>query len=155
MTDAGEFIDAALQRESLWYNADESALLPRYGASVGAVRGTVRDSLRRYRDLDHDAVTALATELWSVPVFERRLAAIVLLQTRVRSLIGTDLTRIEGFVRDSRVEELFAPLVADVLVPLLDGLDPVARSRADVALTRWAAEPNDWLQRAAGLVNPR
>jgi hypothetical protein len=155
VSDAGEFIDAGLQRESLWYNADESSGIARYGASVGAVRGTVRDALRRYRDLDHDAVTALASELWSVPVVERRLAAIVLLQTHVRSLIGTDLTRIEGFVRDARLEELFAPLVADVLVPLLDGLDPVARSRAEVALTRWAAEPNDWLQRAAMLVNPR
>lgn len=155
MSDAGEFIDAALQRESLWYNADESGAISRYGASVGAVRGTVRDALRRYRNLDHDAVTALASELWSVPVLERRLAAIVLLQTFSASLLGSDLTRLEGFVRDARVEELFAPLVADVLVPLLDGLDPVARSRAEVAITRWAAEPNDWLHRAASLVSLR
>ena len=53
--------------------------------------------LRRYRDLVHDDITALSSELWAVPVFERRLAAIVLLQSRV-TLKNTDLTRIEGFV---------------------------------------------------------
>ena len=47
MTEAAEFIDAALQRETSWTppNDDrESSGLASYGASVGAVRGTVRDA---------------------------------------------------------------------------------------------------------------
>ena len=74
-----------------------------YGASVGAVRGTVRDADRRYPGMSHDEVTALAAELWSEPVYERRLAAIVLLQRHLAVLRGSDLTRVEQFLRDARV----------------------------------------------------
>lgn len=127
------FIDATLQNEGVWYRAAdvESRLggsLASYGASVGAVRGTVRDAGRKFKVLDHDEVTALASLLWDrpgpgrKPVFECRLAAIVLLQSRVGLLRHTDLTRIEGFIRSSRTAELVAPLVADVLLPLLAAL---------------------------------
>ncbi len=57
-----------------------------YGASVGAVRGTVRDAGRKFKGLGHDDVHSLASELWGRPgpgrrpVYERRLAAVVLLQ---------------------------------------------------------------------------
>ena len=76
MTDAAEFVDAALQRESSYERAIADAQrlgggLRYYGASVGAVRGAVRDASRRYRGLGHDGVTALSSELWSEPVFER------------------------------------------------------------------------------------
>ena len=107
-------MDAALQREGSWLRAEEAqARLGErhqyYGASVGAVRGTVRDMLRRHRDLVHDDITALSSELWSVPVFERRLAAVVLLQSRVALLNNSDLTRIEGFIREARLGELVDP----------------------------------------------
>ncbi|MBK4347706.1 DNA alkylation repair protein [Lacisediminihabitans changchengi] len=158
MTDAAEFIDATLQREGDWYRAEDDRerlgapeALRFYGASVGAVRGTVRDALRRHRELTHDDVTALASELWSVPVFERRLAAIVLLQTKLELLIGTDLTRIEGFIRSAQVEQLVAPLATDVLGPLLERLPEPSRSRADLTLDRWARDDR-WLARAAALV---
>ena len=111
MSEAGEFIDLALQRESSWSRAEEAEARHGgghryYGASVGAVRGTVRDALRRHPELTHDDITALSSELWDVPVFERRLAAVVLLQSSVRLLTNTDLTRIEGFVRSARMAAL-------------------------------------------------
>ncbi len=95
---------------------------------MGAVRGTVRDALRKFRDLDHDAVLLLASALWGrpapgvLPVFERRLAAVVLLQTRVRTLLHSDLTRLEGFLRSAATGELADPLLADVVAPMLAGL---------------------------------
>ncbi len=106
MSDAGDFIDAALQRESSWQRAEEAQGrfgpdLKCYGASVGAVRGTVRDALRRYRNLGHDDLTALSSELWSVPVFERRLAAVVLLQARVAVL---DNSGVVGATTDKLLE---------------------------------------------------
>jgi len=156
MTEAAEFIDAALQRETSWSppNDDrDSSSLASYGASVGAVRGTVRDALRKFRGLTHDEITALATELWSVAVFERRLSAVVLLQSNVALLTVTDLTRIEGFVRDGRVRSLVDPLATDVIGPLVERLDDAARVRAHVALDRWATENNVWLRRAA-LLSP-
>ncbi|MFU8947371.1 DNA alkylation repair protein [Mycetocola zhadangensis] len=152
MTDAGDFIDAALQRETAWTPpADdrEASGLRSYGASIGAVRGTVRDATRKFRGISHDEVTALASELWSVPVWERRLAAVVLLQSSVALLDNSDLTRIEGFLRDGRARSLVDPLAIDVVGPLIERLDDTGRNRAFVALDRWIGENNVWLRRAA------
>jgi hypothetical protein len=168
VSDAGEFIDLSLQRESSWRRADEMAArlemepggrgLRFYGTSVGAVRGTVRDAGRRHPGLSHDEVTALSSELWgsklgTVPVFERRLAAVVLLQTNVKLLTNSDLTRLEGFIREAQVRDLVDPLAVDVVGPLVGGLDVLARVRADSVLDRWMREPDAWLRRAA-LLSP-
>ncbi|MHC8608056.1 DNA alkylation repair protein [Paenarthrobacter ureafaciens] len=157
MSDAGEFIDYTLQRESSWEKA--SAIRERvgpglkvYGASVGAVRGTVRDALKRYKNLDHDQITALSSELWAEPVFERRLAAVVLLQSKAPLLDNTDLTRLEGFFRNAGSQELTDPLARDVVLPLVQRLDGQNRLRAERVLARWAADPDPALRRAAAVV---
>ncbi|TFC07013.1 DNA alkylation repair protein [Cryobacterium adonitolivorans] len=157
MSAAGEFIDATLQRESSWERADADLArlggsLTFYGASVGAVRGTIRDAGRRYPGLGHDEITALCSELWALPVFERRLAAVVLLQSHVQILRASDLTRIEGFLRTAQVPALLDPLTADVVRPLIDALAGPARGRAQIVLDRWAQEPSAELRRAAGLL---
>ncbi|EMY33904.1 putative DNA alkylation repair enzyme [Arthrobacter crystallopoietes BAB-32] len=156
MSDAGEFIDAALQRESSWERAAEweerlGNGLRYYGASVGAVRGTIRNAGRRYPGLTHDEITGLSSELWAVPVFERRLAAVVLLQSNLRLLDNSDLTRLEGFVRSARLRELVDPLAVDGVGPMIELLDAVERERADAVLGRWAREDDLWLRRAAVL----
>jgi hypothetical protein len=120
-----------------------------YGASVGAVRGTVRDALRRHTGLTHDEVTALSSELWEVPVYERRLAAVVLLQSKVELLTNSDLTRMEGFVREAHLPTLVDPLAVDVVGPLVEGLAGQPRMRADAVLDRWAGDPDVWLRRAS------
>lgn len=154
MSEAGEFIDSALQREGSWQRAEEARArfgtgLASYGSSVGAIRGTVRDALRRYRNLSHDDITALCSELWEAPVFERRFAAVVLLQSRLPVLDNSDLTRIEGFLRTARLRELADPLATDVVGPLTAGLAGQNRSRAEAVLGRWLQDPDDWLRRAA------
>lgn len=97
MTTPADLIDQILRAEGevrTGANADRTGMgLRFYGASVGAVRGAVRDGTRRYPGMSHDEVTALASELWSEPVCERRLAAIVLLQRNLAVLRGNDLTR--------------------------------------------------------------
>jgi len=157
MSAAGEWVDATLQWESSWERAeaDRARLgggLTFYGASVGAIRGTVRDAGRRYPGLDHDDITALSSELWAAPVFERRLAAVVLLQSHVRMLRASDLTRIEGFLREATLSALIDPLATDVVLPLVAGLTGPARGRARVVLDRWAQDPSAGLGRAAGLL---
>ncbi|NUP58294.1 MAG: DNA alkylation repair protein [Pseudarthrobacter sp.] len=157
---AAEFIDRTLQNEGAWYRADDvghrlGGVLASYGSSVGAVRGTVRDALRKFKDLDHDGTVMLASALWGQPkpgarpVFERRLAAVVLMQSNIRLLRHSDLTRLEGFLRSAQARELAAPLLADVLVPLLAGLGERERQRADVVLARWRDDPDPQLQAAA------
>ncbi|MGO4689151.1 DNA alkylation repair protein [Glaciibacter sp. 2TAF33] len=161
MSAAGDFVDAALRREGDHYRAAEARArlggsdIRFYGASVGAVRGAIRDAGRRYPDLTHDDVTALSSELWAEPVFERRLAAVVLLQSNVGLLRNSDLTRIEGFVREARVKELVDPLAADVVGPLVAGLRGQERQRADAVIGRWADGDNEWLRRASMVAQAR
>ncbi|WP_434994542.1 DNA alkylation repair protein [Arthrobacter sp. Ld5] len=156
--DAADFIADALQYESSWERAEDyerrlGAGLEYYGASVGAVRGTVRNAERRFPDLGHDDVTALAAELWSRPVFECRLAAVVLLQSAVRLLRASDLTRIEGFLRSARLPDLADPLVVDVVGPMLLRLGGQDAARAATVLDRWAAGQDAALRRAAVLAH--
>ena len=150
-------MDATLQREGDWYRAAEARArigtdLRFYGASVGAIRGTIRDMGRRHPGLTHDEITSLSSELWAEPVFERRLAAIVLLQSNARHLRNSDLTRLEGFLRESGASALAEPLTLDVIRPLLDGLTGTARHQADAIITRWSHDDSPWLQRAAQIV---
>jgi hypothetical protein len=154
---AVEFIDRTLRFEGSEFRAEADAErigggLRFYGASVGAIRGTVRDAGRRHPGLTHDEVTALAAELWEEPVYERRLAAIVLLQGQVRMLRGNDLTRIEQFLRDARVGELVDPLATDVVRPLLDRLEGTEAERARRIIERWTTDPDPMLRRAAALL---
>ncbi|WP_254431369.1 DNA alkylation repair protein [Agromyces sp. Marseille-P2726] len=156
-TPAAEFIDRTLRMEGSEERAGAEAErigggLRFYGASIGAVRGTVRDAQRRYPGMAHDEVTALATELWSKPVYERRFAAVVLLQGHVTMLGGNDLTRIEQFIRDARVLELVEPLAIDVVRPMLERLSGAEAARARRIIERWAAEPDHLLRRAASLL---
>ncbi|WP_235480748.1 DNA alkylation repair protein [Agromyces sp. Leaf222] len=144
-TPAADFIDRTLQMEASEERASADAErigggLRFYGASVGAVRGAVRDARRRHPELTHDEVTALASELWSVPVFERRLAAVVLLQGQVPTLLVSDFTRLEQLLRSAGVRELIDPLMTDVALPLLDRLDGVEATRARRIVGRWEIE---------------
>ncbi|WP_235508387.1 DNA alkylation repair protein [Agromyces sp. Soil535] len=157
MSPAAEFIDHTLQVEGSGARAASDADrigggLGFYGASIGAVRGTVRDAQRRYPGMTHDEVTTLASELWSEPVYERRLAAIVLLQRHVTMLRGNDLTRVEQFLRDARVPELVDPLAADVVRPLLVRLEGDEATRGRRIIDRWAAEADPNLRRAASFL---
>lgn len=152
---AAEFIDRTLQAEGSQARAGAEADrigggLRFYGASVGAVGGAVRDTMRRHPGLTHDELTALVSALWSEPVFERRLAAVVLLQGHAAMLRGNDLTRLEQFLRDARVAELVDPLVAEVVRPLLERLDGAEATRARRIVDQWASETDSILRRAAG-----
>ncbi|MEC5199815.1 hypothetical protein RCH21_002054 [Arthrobacter sp. PL16] len=158
MSEPAEFIDESLQYESSWERAEDHERrygphLEYYGASVGAVRGTIRNAERRYPGLGHDDVTALASELWSRPVFERRLSAVVLLQSAVELLRHSDLTRIEGFLRSAQVPELVDPLAVDVVGHLLLRLTGQDAVRARVVLDRWASADDAWLRRSAVLAH--
>jgi DNA alkylation repair enzyme len=151
VSDAGDFIDAALQYEVSPYSypVEEPDGLVHYGTSVGAIRGTVRDAVKRYPAMLHDEIMALSSELWAAPIFERRQAAIVLLQSHVESLVANDLTRIEGFIRSAASGALVDELVADVVTPMLAGMPGATLARIRVVIGRWAADPDVALRSAA------
>jgi hypothetical protein len=105
--------------------------------------------------MSHDEITALASELWSEPVLERRLAAVVLLQRQVAVLTGNDLTRIEGFLRDARVSSLTEPLTIDVVRPLLGRLTGVEADAVERIVARWSESDAEGLRTAASLLSGR
>ncbi|WP_235498970.1 DNA alkylation repair protein [Arthrobacter sp. Leaf234] len=158
VAEALDFIDESLQYESTWERAEDherrfGTELEYYGASVGAVRGSVRNAGRRYPALDHDDVTALASALWSTPVYERRLAAVVLLQSASGLLRHSDLTRIEGFIRSAALRDLVDALAVDVVGSLLQRLAGQDAARASAVVARWAGTDEPLLRRAAVLAH--
>jgi hypothetical protein len=156
--DACELIDEALQYESSWQRAEEHRArfgggVEYYGTSVGAIRATLRDTLRRFGDLSHDEITALSSLLWAAEVYERRLAATILLQTHLGQLVVSDLTRLEGFLRASGPTDVGLVLARDVIRELVHSLGARDRARAEAVVARWAHSDNPALRGAARVVH--
>jgi DNA alkylation repair enzyme len=104
--------------------------------------------------MSHDEVTALSSELWAPAVFERRQAAIILLQANVDSLVAKDLTRIEGFIRSAGSDALVDELIADVVGPMLAKINVDALSPARTILKRWASDPDAGVRSAGRRLSP-
>jgi 3-methyladenine DNA glycosylase AlkD len=112
-------------------------------AVVGQVDGALA--------LDHDGLMALVEALWSKPVFERRLAATILLQRSHDLLTVADLPLLERLVRESRTWALVDYLAGDVLGRMViadpDGMTP--------AMDRWAGDDDFWVRRSSLLCELR
>jgi 3-methyladenine DNA glycosylase AlkD len=96
------------------------------------------------QELEHDDVIALARLLWSVPVHERRMAAVDVLEFRVARLGVDDLSFVERLVRESRTWAL-----VDGLAISVTGAIVVADIAAASALDRWVSDGDFWVRRAA------
>jgi 3-methyladenine DNA glycosylase AlkD len=101
--------------------------------------------------LDHGGLLALAEALWSKPVFERRLAAIMLLQRHTDLLTIADLPMLERFVRESRTWALVDYLAVDILGRMV-GADPAS---VTPKMDRWAADDDFWIRRSSLLCELR
>ena len=65
------------------------------GTSVWQIRAEVKAALADMATLDHDGLVALVEALWREPIFERRMAATVLLDARSGLLVVDDLALLE------------------------------------------------------------
>jgi 3-methyladenine DNA glycosylase AlkD len=101
--------------------------------------------------LAHDELVELAAELWSKPVFERRLAAIMFLQRYPRLLSATDLPLLERLLRDSRTWALVDYLALDVAGRMVES-DPATLTPD---MDRWATDDDFWIRRASLLAELR
>ena len=120
------------------------------GTLVSQTRAEVK-RLASELALDHDQLVELAAELWSKPVFERRLAAIMFLQ-RFPSLVSVaDLPFLERLIRESRTWALVDYLAVDVLGRLVEA-DP---DGASPAMGAWATDGDFWIRRASLLAELR
>ena len=120
------------------------------GATVGQIRTAVRE-LSAGRSLDHGGLMAVVEDLWSVPVHERRMAAVLLLDRNARMLDVHDLPLLERLVRESRTWALVDGLATDV-IGALAGLHPTT---VTPHLDRWADDDDFWVRRASLLAELR
>lgn len=121
---------------------------------TGTLVSDTREEVKRLASglaLDHDQLIELTSELWSKPVFERRLAAIMFLQRSPRLLSVADVPLLERIVREARTWALVDYLAVDVLGRLVEsdpsGLTPI--------MDRWATDDDFWVRRASLLAELR
>jgi 3-methyladenine DNA glycosylase AlkD len=118
--------------------------LEHYGASVPAIRSIATGFRARQPGFGHDDLVALVDALWVVPVHERRMLAVELLDLWAQLLEPADMVLLERLLRESGTWALVDGLAASVVGTLVDG-HPQA---ADV-LDRWATDDDFWIRRAA------
>ncbi len=115
------------------------------GATVWQIRAEVKAAGRAGPDLDHDRLLALVDALWSRPVFERRMAATVLLELRTDLLTADDLPLVERLLRESHTWALVDGLAVDVVGAVL-AADP---DRTAAVLDRWSSDDDFWIRRSS------
>ena len=110
------------------------------GATLADIRRVARTGAR---GLDRESAVGLVEELWSVPTFERRMAAALILALHADELRSADLSLIERLIRESRTWALVDVLSGDVVGEM--GL----RLRIRRTLDRWARDDDFWVRRSS------
>jgi 3-methyladenine DNA glycosylase AlkD len=93
--------------------------------------------------LDGVSVLRLADELWRKPLFERRMAAAILLELHTSELRADALRVIERLIRESRTWALVDVLAGDVVGEM------AMRLRIGRTLDRWARDDDFWVRRSS------
>jgi 3-methyladenine DNA glycosylase AlkD len=114
------------------------------GASVPQIRSAVLEWRRGNPELDRPHLTAVATALWARPVFECKMAAVLMLADRRGLLEAPDLDLVEQMLRESGTWALVDGLAADVAGSLVARFPELGQS-----LDRWARDPDFWIRRSA------
>ena len=115
------------------------------GVTVWQIRAEVKSTLGEIGSLDHDQLVQLVEALWSEPIFDRRMAATVLLEMRSGLLDVNDLPLLERLLRDSHTWALVDGLAGDVVGSIL-AADEEGTSRV---LDRWATDDDFWIRRSS------
>ncbi len=120
--------------------------LTHYGVAVPWIRRTVKDALREDPVDDRRTLWREVHALWSVPVHERRMAAVEVLVAKRALLEGDDDGALEALLREAKTWALVDPLAVHVMGPLVTR-DPTRATTLD----RWSTDGDFWLRRASML----
>ena len=107
-------------------------------------RAAIRSWCRARPALGHDELVAVAAALWQRPVFERRMAAEMLLELNPALLGPGDVPLIERMLREARTWALVDSLAADLMGGLVERYPALTE-----VLDRWAADADFWIRRSA------
>jgi 3-methyladenine DNA glycosylase AlkD len=114
-----------------------------FGTTVWQIRTAVKDATRGTA-LDHDQLVELVEVLWSEPIHERRMAAVMLLDLHPKLLSAADLPLVERLIRESHTWAYVDALAGDVVGSLL-----TADRDVEATLDRWATDPDFWVRRSS------
>jgi 3-methyladenine DNA glycosylase AlkD len=114
------------------------------GATVPVTRRIVRELLPRRARPPRGAVVTVAETLWARPVFECRMAAVMVLTDHAGVLAAADAGLVEAMIRQSRTWALVDPLAGDVMGLLAERFPDLT-----AVLDRWAGDADYWIRRAA------
>lgn len=118
------------------------------GATQSDIRRVVKE-LSEGRQLDRDSVLSLVAELWSKPVFERRMAAVLILDQHADTLRAADLLLTERLIRESKTWALVDVLAGNVVGEMALHL------RLELVLDRWMRDDDFWVRRSSLLAELR
>jgi 3-methyladenine DNA glycosylase AlkD len=112
------------------------------GATLADIRRVARKTSAD-PELDRDGALHLVEELWSKPVFERRMAAVLILELHAGDLRVEDLRLIERLIRESRTWALVDVLSGDVVGEM------ALRLHIRRTLDRWSRDDDFWVRRSS------
>jgi len=116
------------------------------GTTVPATRAIVKSWRQDHPDLTREQLIRLGAALWDGPLFECKMAAVILLTDRRRLLEAADADFVERLLRTSGTWALVDALASDVMGSLVDRFPALLGT-----LDTWAADDDFWLRRSAML----
>ena len=120
------------------------------GVGMGPLRRAVGALTKECGPFERDVLVELVDELWRLPLFERRMAAVVLLERNTAALGPADLPQLDRLIRDAHTWALVDGLATKVLGDLT-----IRFRKVRVALDRWAVDDDLWIRRSSLLAEMR
>jgi 3-methyladenine DNA glycosylase AlkD len=114
---------------------------------LGATLRQTRDVVKGFAgetSLDHGTLIDLVSALWASPIFESRMASVMLLERHPKQVDAGDLPLIERLLRESHTWALVDGLAVDVV-----GSIRLADPSVENTLDRWAADSDFWIRRSS------
>ncbi|MDQ6710881.1 MAG: DNA alkylation repair protein, partial [Candidatus Dormibacteraeota bacterium] len=115
-----------------------------YGCGLNAIRTAVRQVKRDHPDLEVARLRRLVRLLWKDPTFERRIAAVLLLDAFLSLLTPQDIKLVERLIRESETWALVDELSGVIASPLVERYPELNRT-----LDQWAVDQDFWVRRSA------
>jgi 3-methyladenine DNA glycosylase AlkD len=116
------------------------------GVGLPAMRQIVRTVKREHAGLDRRRLVGLVSILWSRPLFEHRMMAVLLLEAFEPVLSPADIKLLERLIRQSKTWAFVDELAIVITGPLVERSSELLR-----VLDRWAEDDDFWLRRSAML----
>jgi 3-methyladenine DNA glycosylase AlkD len=115
------------------------------GATVPQSRAIVTAWRRAHPELTRQRLTEVAAALWDGPIYECRLAAVLLLTDRRALLQACDAALVERMLRTAGTWALVDGLAADVMGSLVERFG----GELHPTLDQWATDADFWIRRSA------